>query len=76
MQDVKTVQAFVRMMKKEGVQVLRSGDLEIHLSAYAVIPQQKKSKTKNKTNSDYIPTEGYTDEDILNWSAPSVGLNG
>lgn len=74
MQDVKTAQAFARMMKKEGIQSLKCGDIELHLSPYAVIPKVKTSK--NKSSSDHIPTEGYSDEDILNWSVPTVGLDG
>lgn len=75
MSDVKTAQTFARMMKKEGIQSLKCGDIEIHLSPYAVITKTK-ATSKNKSAPDHIPTEGFTDEQILNWSAPSVGLDG
>lgn len=75
MQDIKSVQAFARMMKKEGIQSLKCGEIELHLSPYAIIPKPK-TASKKSSKSEHIPSEGFTDEEILNWSASPVGLNG
>lgn len=63
----KDLKDFIKVMRKQGVLRLKSGDLEIELSEEAVrLPQKRmkpSSQSQNKINRDY------TDEEILLWSA-------
>lgn len=61
-------------MKKEGVQSLKVDGAEISLSPVAFFKRTRTPKTEKK--SDHIPTENFSDEDVLMWSVQNAGMNG
>jgi hypothetical protein len=72
--EIKEIRAVIKLMKREKVQSLKVENLELHLSPYAFSTRTRVSKKVK--NSDHVPTDNYSDEDILMWSANAGGLNG
>ena len=74
----KELKALVKFMRAQGILHYKSGDTELTLSPMALNPKEpKKVRTGIKdVPSDPIGTfKGYTDEEILMWSAPDSGAN-
>ncbi len=66
--QTKEIKELVKLMKNDGVLVLQTQGIEIHLHPNAAIPRRR--TVKAKATSGEIPfIGGYTEEDALNWSA-------
>ena len=74
--DIKEVRALVKLMHKEGIVSYKTPELEL-----LVQPKQKQVRRKRAKQDDVNTLlsggtfKGYTDEEVLGWSAPLAENN-
>lgn len=67
--DLSTLKKLIALCKKNGIQTVKMGGIEL-----SFLPYSQKTKPVKGKDPTHIPIEGmYTDEDILNWSVPGTG---
>lgn len=67
--DLRKIKRYTKMMKKEGVLVIKTPELEIQLSPLAVFHEELKI-TDEVTQTSKEPPTPFTEQDILFWSTP------
>lgn len=73
--DLKEIKAIIKLMHKEGVVSFKTPELELLIN-----PNQPKRKRRLSSHPLAEPElvndfKGYTDEEILMWSAPNAESN-
>jgi hypothetical protein len=73
-QNLSELAKLIKIMRKTGVESLKSGDLDIKLRPDAPLT---KRDIKLLGKDEIVPTNRYTDEDLLFWSStPPGAVNG
>lgn len=68
--DLKKIKKTAALMKKMGILVMKTPEIELHLSPAAVFHEEKESLPEEKGST---PEDSqYSEEDVLLWSAPGL----
>lgn len=73
--DLKEIKALVKLMRAQGIAVLKTADIELALNPQAPIIRRRK-KSVNSNQEPLLKGDGfkgYTDEELLLWSSAPVG---
>lgn len=68
--ELKKLKKLIKLMRSEGVLELKQGDLVISLSTNSLFPK----KTEIVTDDNPAIESQYTDEDLIDWSSNTAGL--
>lgn len=66
--DTKQLKKLVSFARKNGVLRIKTADFEVELSPQALFPQRQ-SHNKASAKPDLIPTDSYSADEVLFWSA-------